>query len=102
MKRGRDGGRTLRILLLRRRSRCLLLLVLLLLRGFRAGGMEGKLVSGCLERYLYCGIIMMNMRRMMSREREILTAGVMVFCPSASSMFTDCLFACLSVKHNDE
>lgn len=27
----------------------------------------------------------------MSKEREILTAGVMVFCPSASSMFTDCL-----------
>lgn len=45
-----DGGRTLRILLLRRRSRCLLLLLLLLLRGFRAGGMERRLVSGGLER----------------------------------------------------
>lgn len=33
----------------------------------------------------------------MSKEREILTAGVMVFCPSASSMFTDCLLAYLSV-----
>lgn len=59
--------------------------------------MEGKLVSSGLERYLYCGIFMMNMRRMMSQEREILTAGVMVFCPSASSMFTDCLPVCLSV-----
>lgn len=44
---GRGRGRTLRSLLLRRRSRCLLLLVLL--RGVRAGGMEGKLVSGGLE-----------------------------------------------------
>lgn len=42
-----DGGRTLRILLLRRRSRCLLLL--LLLRGFRAGGIEREVVSGGLE-----------------------------------------------------
>lgn len=58
------GGRTLRNLLLRRRSRCLLLLLLLLLlRGFRAVEVGGELVSGGLERYLYCGIIMMNMRR---------------------------------------
>lgn len=51
-RRERVGGRTLRILLLRRRSRCLLLLLLLLLllRGFRAGGMERRLVSGGLER----------------------------------------------------
>lgn len=33
----------------------------------------------------------------MSKEREILTAGVMVFCPSASSMFSNCLLACLTV-----
>lgn len=36
------------------------------------------------------------------RERDILTAGVMVFCPSASSMFTDCLPVCLYVKQNNE
>lgn len=47
-------------------------------------------------------MIMMNMRRMMSKEREILTAGVMVFCPSASSMFANCLLACLSVKHKNK
>lgn len=33
----------------------------------------------------------------MSKEREFLTAGVMVFCPSASSMFANCLLVCLSV-----